>query len=272
MRRLAHAFALLSIGCVLAAGGALAETAEEKGRRLAEEAEASAEGFKWSTTTGRMILSDGRGNTNERTFESRILEDTDPSDDEGDRGILVFIDPPDVRNTALLTIGQLDGGDDHQWLYLPALKRVKRISSTGKSGSFVGSEFSFEDFGAPDIDDYSYRWLDEQPCPSAPELVCNVIERQPTDSESGYSKIVSWQEAETYRTFQSDFYDRKGTLLKTLKIDEHALYKDRYWRALDMTMTNHVNGKSTQMLWSSYDFDTPLYESDFTVRALERLQ
>lgn len=247
------------------------ETPEQKGLRLAQEAEKQNEGWRWQTASGRMILRDSQGNTNERAFESRILEDQNPNDNEGARGIIVFLLPPDIKNTALLTIGQRHD-DDYQWLYLPALKRVKRISGTSKTGSFVGSEFSYEDLSAAAIEDYTYLWMAEEPCPGAEDLTCNVIERRPKDDESGYSRIVVWQEVGKFRIYKSDFYDRKGSLLKTLTITRHELFKDRYWRVMDMTMVNHVNGKSTQMTWSNYNFDMPLAEADFTVRALERLQ
>jgi len=247
------------------------ETPEQKGLRLAEEAKALNEGYRWQTASGRMILRDSQGNTNERQFNSRILEDQDKSDDEGVRGIIVFLHPPDIKNTALLTIGQ-EADDDYQWLYLPALKRVKRISGTGKTGSFVGSEFSYEDLSAAAIEDYSYAWLAEEPCPGNESLTCNVVERRPKDNDSGYSRIVGWEEQDSFRVFKTDFYDRKGTLLKTLVVNRQEKFKDRWWRAMDMTMTNHVTGKSTQMIWSAYDFDTPLSANDFTVRALERLQ
>jgi hypothetical protein len=247
------------------------ETAEQKGQRLAQESSDQESGWRWQSANGRMVLLDAQGNRNERAFESRILEDQDKSDEETLRGIIVFKHPPDIENTALLTIGQ-KVADDYQWLYLPALKRVKRISGSSKTGSFVGSEFSFEDLSARDIDDYTHIWLAQEPCPGAAELTCEVVERRPKDSESGYSKIVTWQESETFRAFKSDFYDRKGALLKTLTVNRHQLFKDRWWRSTELTMVNHVNGKSTQMLWGNYDFDTPLKEGDFTVRALERLQ
>lgn len=247
------------------------ETPEEKGLRLAEEAKARGEGFRWQTARGRMILRDAQGNTNERIFESRVLEDLDDSDEEGVRGIIIFQHPPDIKDTALLTIGQRKA-DDHQWLYLPALKRVKRISGTSKTGSFVGSEFSFEDLSAAAIEDYEYKWLVDEPCPGAEDLTCHVIERRPKDDESGYSRIVTWEEVDNFRAYKSDFYDRKGTLMKTLTVTRQELFKDRWWRAMDLIMVNHITGKSTQMVWSNYDFDTPLAENDFTVRALERLQ
>lgn len=247
------------------------ETPEQKGLRLAEEAKAAAKGYHQQSATGRMVLRDAQGNTNERSFESRILEDLDETDEEGLRGIIIFLSPPDIKNTALLTIGQ-KSADDYQWLYLPALKRVKRISGTSKTGAFVGSEFSFEDLSAAAIEDYEYKWLSEEPCPDQAGLTCNVIERRPKDDESGYSRIVSWEEVGTFRHFKTDFYDRKGTLLKTLTVTRQEKFNDRWWRAMDMVMSNHITGKSTQMLWSNYDFDTPLQAGDFTVRALERLQ
>ena len=243
------------------------DDAAARGRQFAEEADEADRGFKWMSADGRMILIDARGNQNIREFESRILEDLE----DGDRGTIVFLRPPDIAKTALLTIGN-KGVDDHQWIYLPALKRVKRISASGKTGSFVGSEFTYEDLGSPQLDDYSYLWLAEEPCPGDASLVCTVLQRVPHDKDSGYSRIVSWYDNSTFRILKAEYYDRKGALLKVLIASDFELFKDRFWRAHRLVMTNQVNGKSTEMVWRGFDFDTALDENDFTTRALERLQ
>jgi len=245
----------------------LPDTPEAKGRHFAEQAWEANSGFQWSSATGLMVLIDSRGNRSEREFESRVVEDLEA----GDLGTLVFLAPPDIAKSALLTIGQKEG-DDHQWIYLPALKRVKRISASGKTGAFMGSELTYEDLGSPQLEDYSYLLLAEEPCPTDPALACTVLERKPLDRESGYSRIVSWYDTTTFRIVKSDFYDRKGTLLKTMTADRFELYKERFWRARRLVMQNHVTGKGTEMLWSNFDFDTELKSEDFTTRALERLQ
>lgn len=263
MRQLLAALVLT----LAATGAAAAETPEAKGLRLAEEAKAQAEGYKYSTASGRMILRTASGASSERQFTTQAVEVGDGED----RGMLVFTYPPDIARTALLTIGN-KSDDDDQWLYLPALKRVKRISAGGKTGSFVGSEFSYEDLSAPQIEDYTHLWLREEPCPGHAELLCDVVERRPKDEDSGYTRIVSWQDQTNYRSYYAEFYDRKDALLKTLTSYDYKLYKDRFWRASRLVMTNVVTGKSTEMIWESFDFDTPLAAEDFTTRALERLQ
>jgi hypothetical protein len=251
----------------LAAVPAAAETPEEKGLRIAQAAESRGEGYQWSTASGRMILRSASGSSSERQFVTKAIE----AGDGEDRGMLIFTYPPDIAKTALLTIGNKDADDD-QWLYLPALKRVKRISAGGKTGSFVGSEFSFEDLSAPTIEDYTHTWLGEAPCPGQETLVCDIMERRPLDEDSGYTRIVSWQDQVEYRSHYTEFYDRKNALLKVLQTYDYALYKERFWRASRLVMTNVVSGKSTEMLWESFDFDTPMALEDFTTRALERLQ
>ncbi len=259
--------ALLILACLAAAPVAAAETPEQTGLRLAEEAKARGDGYQWSTATGRMILRSAGGSSSERQF---ITQGVEVGDGE-DRGMLVFTFPPDIAKTALLTIGNKNDDDD-QWLYLPALKRVKRISGGGKTGSFVGSEFSFEDLSAPTVEDYTHVWLGEAPCPGQETLTCNVLERRPKDEDSGYSRILTWQDKTDYRSFYTEFYDRKNALLKVLIAYDYKLYKDRFWRASRLVMTNVITGKSTEMVWESFDFDTPLSVDDFTTRALERLQ
>ena len=258
---------VLCLLCCLASWPALAETPEQKGLRLAQEADARGDGYQWSTATGRMILRSAGGSSSERQFTTQAVEG---EDDEG-RGMLIFTYPPDIAKTALLTIAN-KGADDDQWLYLPALKRVKRISAGGKTGSFVGSEFSFEDLSAPSVEDFVHVWLGEAPCPGQEALTCNVVERRPLDEDSGYARILVWQDKDEYRSHYTEFYDRRNALLKVLVSSEYQLYKGRFWRASRLVMTNVVNGRSTEMIWESFDFDTPMAVDDFTTRALERLQ
>lgn len=256
----------LLLAC-LAAHPAAAETPEEKGLRIAEAADARDDDLQWSTSTGRMILRTAGGSESVRAFVSKGVK----VDEEEGRGMLIFTAPADIARTALLTIAY-ENEDDDQWLYLPAVKRVKRISGGGRTGAFVGSEFSYEDLSAPAIEDYTHVWLREEPCPGQESLLCDVIERRPLDEDSGYTRIVTWQDQSDYRAWYSEFYDRKNSLLKVLKVYDYTLYKDRYWRAGKLVMSNVVNGKSTDMIWESFDFDTPLVPDDFTTRALERLQ
>lgn len=241
------------------------QTPAEKGLEIARRGAEREAGYGDSTADGEMILRDAGGQESRRRFRSASLE----MQDDGDRTLMVFEWPGDIEGTALLTHAHKDADDD-QWLYLPALKRVKRISSSNKSGSFVGSEFSYEDLVPAEVEKYTYLWLRDEPCPTDPGLACHVYERRAIDQTSGYSREVIWRDQEAYRIQRADYYDRRNALLKTLTTDGYELYEEKYWRPDSMLMQNLLTGKSTLMRWSGYRFSTGLDERDFTTRALER--
>ncbi len=239
-----------------------AETPEEKGLRIATEARERQKGFGNFTANMIMVLRNKRGEESTREVRIKVIE----VENDGDRTIFVFDRPRDVKGTAFLVHAHKEEADD-QWLYLPALKRVKRISSSYQSGSFMGSEFSYEYMGASEIEKYTYRHLGDEPCG---DLVCDVIERFPTQEDSGYSRQVLWIDSAEQRTVKIEYYDRRESHLKTLLVDSYNLYLDQFWRAGRMAMTNHLTGKSTDLNWSEYAFGTDLDLNDFTQTALKR--
>ena len=157
---------------------------------------------------------------------------------------------------------------DDQWLFLPALKRVKRISSANKSGPFVGSEFAFEDFTALELNKYDYTWLREEEYGG---FSTDVIERRPRYENSGYSRQVSWVDRDVYQVRKVEFYNRRGDLLKTLTLADYRNY-DGVWRSQRMEMVNHQTGKSTDLLYGEYRFGVGLKDSDFVKGRLTRLR
>ncbi len=256
--------ALLAVLAMAGAPAAIAETPEEKGLRIMTEAEMDAKGFGDSEVTVTIVLRNRHGEESARYFRIRTLEQAD----DGDKTLSVFVRPPDVRGTALLTHTH-KVGDDDIWLYLPALKRVKRISSSNQSGSFVGSEFAYEDLGSQEVEKYTYRWLRDESCPGAAMIECTRIERFPVNEHSGYTRHEVWSDHE-YRPWRVDFYDRKNTLLKTLTFDDYRIYLDRYWRAHILSMVNHQTGKSTDVHLDEYIFQQGFSDRDFDRRALSR--
>jgi outer membrane lipoprotein-sorting protein len=259
----------LTIGVILAFGlvalPASAETPEEKGLRIAIEADAEDTGFGDYEVAMVMVLRNRHGEESVRNFRTKTLEVAD----DGDKSLAIFDEPADIKGTALLTYSHKTGSDD-QWLYLPALKRVKRISSENKSGSFVGSEFAYEDLSSQEVEKYTYRWLADEPCPGADELTCWLIERIPVDESSGYTRQHLWIDQPEYRPWKIDFYDRKDSLLKTLTFADYREYLGRYWRAHEMRMVNHQTGKSTDLTFEDYAFRTGLSDRDFDQKALSR--
>ena len=257
----------LALACFcLPATHALAqeESPEEKGLRLALEASARNEGFGDFTAGLTMVLRDRQGRESVRQMRFKVLEVAG----DGDKSLFVFDQPRDVQGTALLTHAHISTPDD-QWLYLPALERVKRISATTRSGSFMGSEFSYEDMSSPEVEEYTYSYLRDEPCG---ELMCTVTEQFPLDEKSGYSRKLIWQDTVELRTWKMELYDRRGSHLKTLTFASYQQYLDRFWRADEQTMVNHLTGASTVLNWTDFEFGTDLDDGEFTQTALRRIR
>ena len=240
------------------------ETPEEKGLRLAREASARNDGFGDFTAAMTMVLRDRQGRESVRQMRFKVLE----VPEDGDKSLFVFDQPRDVQGTALLTHAHINERDD-QWLYLPALKRVKRISAGRRSGSFMGSEFSYEDMSPPELAEYTYAYLRDEACG---DLTCTVTEQVPLDPKSGYSRKVVWQDTDELRTWKMELYDRKGAHLKTLTLADYRQYLDQYWRAGEQTMVNHLTGASTVLEWTDFRFRTNLDDGEFTQTALRRVR
>ena len=242
---------------------ALAETPEEKGLAIAVEAERRDSGYGDSTADMLMILKNRHGQESRRQIRMRNLE----VDNDGDKSLSIFDSPKDVKGTAFLNYTH-KVGDDDQWLYLPALKRVKRISSRNKSGSFMGSEFSYEDIAGQEIEKYTYKWQKDEEYEG---MDCFVMERYPVDKKnSGYSRQMAWIDKEEYRTLKVEYYDRKNAHLKTLTMTGHKQYEGKFWRAAEMYMVNHQTGKSTLLQFSNYKFKVGLNDNDFNKNSLKR--
>ena len=239
-----------------------ATEAETRGSAIAEEAEKRASGFVDSEESFTMLLRDKRGRERKRTLRSKSFERAD----DGDWSLTIFDEPADVKGTAMLTYSHGLDPDD-QWLYLPALKRVKRISSKNRSGAFMGSEFAFEDLSDFEMEKYSYKYLRDEACG---DLICFVSEWIPAYEHSGYTRIEVWHDQSEYRTQRIDFYGRNGSHLKTLVFSDFSLYNERFWRAHTMQMTNHKNGKSTLLNFNSIEFGVGLTERDFDQNSLKR--
>lgn len=239
-----------------------AQTPEERGLEIAKEADRRDAGFADNRVILTMTLRNKNGDERTRQMHSSSLEV--PAD--GDKSLIVFDDPADVKGTALLTHSHKEGPDD-QWLYLPALKRTKRISSSNKSGPFVGSEFAYEDLSSQEVEKYTYKYLRDEDIDGRAHF---VMERYPVDKKSGYTRQVVWLDQQHYRVFKVDFYDRKKSKLKTLNSSDFQQYLDKYWRPGRMEMVNHQTGKSTVLTFSDYEFQSGLDATDFNRNSLTK--
>ena len=227
----------------------------------AQKSEAVMSGFEDAVSKMQMTLINTRGQQKSRTMNMQVLEGKDE-----DKSLMEFLTPADVKGTKFLSYEHIDKDDD-QWMYLPALKRVKRISSKNKSGAFMGSEFSYEDLSAFNVKKYTYTdKLDEV---TVDGVAMYKGESKPVSKYSGYTKLITWMNAETFLISKVEYYDRKKKLLKTAYFEDYKNYGDVH-RIGKITMKNIQNDKTTILVWSDEKIKTGLKEKDFHKRYLKR--
>jgi outer membrane lipoprotein-sorting protein len=259
---------LVAIALMLAGGVASAaaqdETPEERGRQIAVEADRRARGYGDYQARMEMILVDQRGEETVRELDLLSLE---VSPDE-ERSIVYFQSPRDIRGTGLLTLS-FRNGEEEQWLYLPALRRTKRISANGRSSPFMGSEFAYEDLAPMYPSQFDYSYVGEESLDGTETF---VVERYPQYEGTGYRRQRVWIDTEEYRVLRVDSWDLRDRFLKTLTLDGYEKYSDGIWRASEALMVNHRTEAQTRLRWFDYRLDTGLDESDMSRAALGRVR
>jgi len=206
-----------------------------------------------------MTLTNSRGEQRIRTL-SQFIKD----DGTTEKKIMFFITPADVRNTSFMNWSHSDGRDDDQWIYLPALKRTKRISSDGKSDYFMGSDFTYDDLGDrhPDMD--NHKLLREE---TVDGKSCYVIESTPKDADYMYSKTVTWVMKDNYLGLKREFYDDRNTLLKILSIQKFEKV-DGFWTILETKMHNVQKDHTTVIKFTEVQKNKGIPDSKFTERSM----
>lgn len=253
------------LAVVFTASPVTAQTPQERGTAIAERSDKTDAGFGSSSVELTMTLSDRRGRETLRKLRIDTLEKSGAGN--GDNSLTRFFSPPDVEGTALLSHAKILD-PDNQWLYLPSLRRVKRISSANKSGPFVGSEFAFEDLTANEFGKYAYTYLETK---EVDGMEMDLLECVPRYERSGYSRLICYFDTEIFQPRKIDFFDRGGQHLKTLEILAYRQYEDRFWRPHRQVMTNHLTGKKTVLEFGDFTFGLALDQRDFEPSALNRL-
>lgn len=217
-------------------------------------------GYKDSQSSFVAVITDAEGREKHREVRVKYLETAAA----GNKRLLIFDKPLDLKRHALLTVSYPKKKDEH-WAYNPENRQVKRLLSNNAATPFSGSEFNFEDLSSQDLAKYDYHFEREDKLNGIP---IRVVSRFPKDENSAYERLETWIDAQTFLIQKIDYYDREGELLKTLTASDYQLYADKYWRANTINIKNHQTGNSTQLTWSNYQFDTGLTEKDFTLASL----
>lgn len=213
------------------------------------------------TSTLTMTLSNSNGQTRVRKIQqfSKDLGDSEKS-------IMFFLSPADVKNTSFMNWSYDDDKADDQWIYLPALKKVKRISSDSKSDYFMGSDFTYDDLGDRKLNADEHHLLREE---TKNGILCYVVESKSKDEDYMYSKTITWIDKATFIGVQKEFYDEDAELLKVLTIKNVEKVA-----GLDIItnseMKNVQNNHSTSMILSNVTVNTGMTASKFTERMMMR--
>ena len=210
-----------------------------------------------------MTLVNHRGAERVRTFIS-YSQDYGPDS----KSIMFFSAPADVKGTGFLSWQYDDPDkDDDRWLYLPAMKKVRRISgSSAKKENFMGSDFTYDDMGGRNVDEDKHTLLSEEKVEGS---ICWVVESVPMQDDASYSKRISWIRQDAMVPVKVEFYDRMGSLLKTLTASE-ITKEGEIWTTRRLEMVNHQRNHQTIITVDEIVYDLDLNESLFTVPALER--
>lgn len=180
---------------------------------------------------------------------------------------MFFLSPADVHNTSFMNWSyDEEGRDDDQWIYLPALKRVKRISSDSKSDYFMGSDFTYDDLGDRHPTEDTHKLLREEKFNGED---CYVVESTPKDEDYMYSRTVTWIIKDKWIGLKKEFYDEDGDHLKTLSVNKYEKIKD-YWLILHSQMHNVQKDHTTEMLLENVKVDTGVSDTMFTERMMKR--
>lgn len=236
-------------------------SADSKGKEVAKRVDKTWSHFKGEAAKVEMQLITADGQKATRKLTSNIRENS-----EVEKLMITLVWPPDQKGVRLLT-WEHRGKDDDQWIYLPSLKRTKRISARGKTGSFLGSEFTYEDLKRPlQIDKYKFKFVRNQ---TVGKRKTWVIEAYPKDKYSGYSKQVAWVDATYQSPLRIDYYDRKGKLLKSQNFKNYKKYNGKWWRADRLEMVNRQNGKKSIFIWNKRTLGSAIADEKFSPGAIE---
>jgi hypothetical protein len=215
-------------------------------------------------STISLIITEKGGMTRKRTISMVTKSYTDGSE----KRMIKFLQPPDVRGTALLIIDNKNTADE-MWIYLPALKRTRRIVSSENGKSFMNSEFSNSDMTSPSLTDFAYKHL-----PGSGENKEWIIESTLVNNELaddyGYLRKISYFNSDNWQIKKMEFYNYDNQLFKTIIIKSTLSVKDGKYIVKDMTAKNLITGRSSEIIMDNVSTDVSLEDSVFSLQNLER--
>ncbi|MDR0504157.1 MAG: outer membrane lipoprotein-sorting protein [Treponema sp.] len=213
------------------------------------------------SSRSRMVITAKDGNTSER-----LIDQYSKDGPNGARTVIIFQRPANVAGTRFLTMDNASGGSD-RWIFLPELGRVRRIAASESGGSFMGTDFSYDDISSMerDVSQDTHTMLREEPVNGRS---CHVIQSVPRDSSFQYSKTISWVDKLNYLIYKSEMYNRRGELVKLMEMSD---FRDVQGHITPMlTKISTVNaGTSTTIYMEIMKYNDQIPEGVFTTAYLE---
>jgi hypothetical protein len=208
-----------------------------------------------------MVITARNGGATERRIDQYSKDGPN-----GSRAVIVFQSPANVAGTRFLTMDAASGGED-RWIFLPSLGKVRRIAASESSGSFMGTDFSYDDISIPDRDTAldTHTLLREETLNGA---ACYVIQSVPKDAGYQYSKMIFWIDKNSYQIYKGELYDRRGTLVKLMEVSGFRLVQERL-TPMQTTISTVAAGTSTTIYVEIIKYDDPIPEGVFTTAYLE---
>jgi hypothetical protein len=208
-----------------------------------------------------MVIQAKNGSNSER-----LIDQYSKDGPKGKRTMIVFQKPETVAGTRFLTM-ENPGSADDRWIFLPGVGKVRRMAASEGSGSFVGTDFSYDDISSTsrgsDID--THTLIREE---NLSGTACFVIQSVPKDSSYQYSKMLLWIAKDTKLNLKIELYDKTNTLVKTVEMSGIKEVQGRL-TATVTKMTTHAAGTSTTIYMDIIEYDKPIPETVFTTSYLE---
>ncbi|MBS3765260.1 outer membrane lipoprotein-sorting protein [Candidatus Bipolaricaulota bacterium] len=249
---------LLTLALLVSTGGFILSAQELTGPEIIEKVEnvLTPETVNAKLT---MTLINEKGEEKVREMEAWNRGDDD--------SVMVFREPEGVAGTGLLkTVNE--EGVENTWLYLPSLDITKEMSQEAENQQFMGSDFTYDDLGSRNVDEYSYELIREESSDGEKIYVVEGIAKNP--ETAGYSKVRSWISETNWKPKKIEYYDLDGELLKVQRNSSIEKIKG-FWVVQEMTMENVQRGSKTVLTWKEYEINTELPENIFDPEALPEL-
>ncbi|MCF7890513.1 outer membrane lipoprotein-sorting protein [Candidatus Bipolaricaulota bacterium] len=249
---------LLTLTLLASTGGLILSAEELTGREIIEKVDSAPTPETVNATlTMNLINKDGEEKIRKLEAWKRGNEDS----------VMVFREPENLAGTGLLKTVN-DEGEEKTWLYLPSLDITKEMSQEAENKQFMGSDFSYDDLGSRNVDEYTYELIREESSDGETIYVVEGVAKNP--EKAGYSRVRSWISEKNWKPKKVEYYDLDGELLKVQRNSSIEKIRD-FWVVRKMIMENVQRGSKTVLTWKEYKINTELPANIFDPEALPEL-